>query len=200
MTLKAQKLLIIAGFLGSGKTTLLLQIARRLNLTSQRIAIIENEMGEIGVDGNYLSLEGLHVQELFGGCVCCTLSVGLIDTLEKVEQLYHPDLVILEATGIARPGDIIDNLHLFRSKAVVTQVITIVDATRYEMLMKILAPLLIAQIQVAHIVAINKIDQMKPKLVDQITRSVSSLNPQAKCIAICAEDSTRINKLMDRLL
>jgi G3E family GTPase len=200
MTLKAQKLLIIAGFLGSGKTTLLLQIARRINLTLQRIAIIENEMGEIGVDGNYLSLEGLHVQELFGGCVCCTLSAGLIDTLEKVEQLYNPDIVILEATGIARPGDIIDNLHSFGSKAVVTQVITIVDATRYEMLMKILAPLLFAKIQVAHIVAINKIDQIKPTLVDQITRSVSSLNPQAKCIAICAEDNTYIDKLMDGLL
>jgi G3E family GTPase len=75
-----------------------------------------------------------------------------------------------------------------------------VDATRYEMLMKILAPLLIAQIQVAHIVAINKIDQIKPTLVDQITRSVSSLNPQAKCIAICAEDNTYIDKLMDGLL
>jgi G3E family GTPase len=191
------KLLIVAGFLGSGKTTLLLQIAKRLISTSQKIAIIENEIGEIGVDGNYLNLEGLYVQELFGGCVCCTLSVGLIDTLEKVEHLYQPDLVILEATGIARPGDIIDNLHSFKSKAVAIQVITIVDATRYEMLMEVLAPLLIAQIQIAQIVAINKIDQMKPKTVDQITQSVIILNPRAKCIAICAEDSTHINKLMD---
>ena len=63
------KLLIIAGFLGSGKTTLLLQIAKHLAASSQRIAIIENEMGEVGVDGEYLTLEGLHVQELLGGCI-----------------------------------------------------------------------------------------------------------------------------------
>ena len=68
------KLLIIAGFLGSGKTTLLLQVAERLAASSLRIAIIENEMGEVGVDGGYLGLEGLHVQELLGGCICCTLA------------------------------------------------------------------------------------------------------------------------------
>src|SRR5210317_1406548 len=103
------KLLIIAGFLGSGKTTLLLQVAKHLAAASKRIAIIENEMGEVGVDGDYLTLEGLHVQELLGGCICCTLAAGLVGTLEKVERLFQPDLVILEATGSARPSDITQN-------------------------------------------------------------------------------------------
>ncbi len=84
------KLLIIAGFLGSGKTTLLLQVAKHLAAASQRIAIIENEMGEVGVDGEYLTLEGLHVQELLGGCICCTLAAGLVGTLEKVQRLFQP--------------------------------------------------------------------------------------------------------------
>jgi G3E family GTPase len=98
------KLLLISGFLGSGKTTLLLQIARRLAAASQKVAIIENEVGEIGIDGQYLRREGLEVQEMFGGCVCCTLAVDLVTTLRKLEESVQPDRVILEATGVAPPG------------------------------------------------------------------------------------------------
>jgi len=192
-------LLIIAGFLGSGKTTLLLQVARRLNLSSRRIAIIENEMGEVGVDGEYLNLEGLHVQELFGGCICCTLSSGLLKTMEKVERLYQPDLVMLEATGAARPGAIVVNVRNRRPDVVDIQVITLVDAKRYEMLMEMMTPLLTAQIQAADIVAVNKIDQVEPETVDRITRDVGPLNPRAKVIAISAEEPTCLNALMDGL-
>lgn len=77
------ELIIISGFLGSGKTTLLLGMARSLVEASIRVAIIENEVGEIGIDGQYLRQEGLEVQELFGGCICCTLSAGLVPTLRK---------------------------------------------------------------------------------------------------------------------
>ena len=77
---------VITGESGSGKTTLLLEIARRLAAGSQKIAIIENEVGEVGIDGQYLRQEGLEVQEMFGGCVCCTLSVDLITTLKKLDR------------------------------------------------------------------------------------------------------------------
>ncbi len=193
-------LLIIAGFLGSGKTTLLLQVAKRLGKASRRITIIENEIGEIGVDGDYLSLEGLQVQELFGGCICCTLTAGLIETLEKVERLYQPDLVILEATGAARPGDIMVNVRTWGGKMGDIQVITLVDAKRYEMLMEMMTPLLTAQIQAADIVAVNKIDQVEPETVDRVIQGVGTLNSRARIIAISAEGGTDLSALMDDLL
>jgi len=194
------KLLIIAGFLGSGKTTLLLQIARRLSSDSQKIAIIENEMGEIGIDGEYLSLEGLHVQELFGGCICCTLSIGLIETLDQVEQQYQPDLAIIEATGAARPGDIKANVHKYRPELGCIQVITLVDAARYEMLMEVMSPLITAQIQTADIVAVNKIDRVQPETTDQILQQVACLNPQANVMAISIDKGTQLNPLMAALI
>ena len=83
------KLLLISGFLGSGKTTLMLAIIRKLMIKIQRLSIIENEIGELGIDGEYLQLEGLEVQELFGGCICCTLSVDLVSTLKKLIQSFH---------------------------------------------------------------------------------------------------------------
>jgi len=193
-------LLIIAGFLGSGKTTLLLQVARRKSATLQRIVVIENEMGEIGIDGEYLNLEGLQVQELFGGCICCTLSSGLLTTLQKVERLYQPDLVILEATGAARPGDILVNIGKAPLNMGDMQVVTLVDVKRFEMLMEMMTPLLTAQIQAADIVAVNKIDRVEQERVDRIVKDVALLNPQGKILAISAEERTHLSGLMDALL
>ena len=190
------KLLIIAGFLGSGKTTLLLQVAKHLAAASQRIAIIENEMGEVGVDGEYLTLEGLHVQELLGGCICCTLAAGLLGTLEKVERLFQPDLVILEATGSARPSDITQNLRDYRADVGAIQIITLVDPSRHEMLMEVMTPLVTAQIQAADIVAVNKIDQVERETVQRTIRSARALNSRASILAISAEDRTQLDTLM----
>jgi len=193
------KLLIIAGFLGSGKTTLMLQIVKHLSTGSGKIAIIENEIGEIGVDGDYLNLEGLTVQELFGGCICCTLSVGLLETLDDLDRLYHPDLVILESTGVGRPGDIIENVHKYRPQVQEIQVITLVDANRYGMLLEIMEPLVTGQIKTADIVAVNKIDKVTQPELDQIMESVSTLNPRAKIAPISAEHKRNIETVLDGL-
>ena len=193
------KLLIIAGFLGSGKTTLLLQVARRLVAASQRIAIIENEMGEVGVDGNYLALEGLHVQELLGGCICCTLASGLVGTLDKVRRLFQPDLVILEATGSARPADITATLRDYRADVDSIQTITLVDPSRYEMLMEVMTPLVTAQIEAADILAVNKIDKVERETVERIIRDARALNSRAIILAISAEERTQLDALMAEL-
>ena len=190
------KLLIIAGFLGSGKTTLLLQVAKHLAAASQRITIIENEMGEVGVDGEYLTLEGLHVQELLGGCICCTLAAGLVGTLEKVQRLFQPNLVILEATGSARPSDITKNLREYGKNLDAIQIITLVDPSRHEMLMEVMTPLVTAQIQAADIVAVNKIDQVERETVQRTIQSARELNPRASIVAISAEERTQLDTLM----
>lgn len=193
------KLLIIAGFLGSGKTTLLLQVAKHLAAASQRIAIIENEMGEVGVDGDYLTLEGLHVQELLGGCICCTLAASLVGTLEKVQRLFQPTLVILEATGSARPSDITQNLRDYGTNVDAIQIITLVDPSRHEMLMEVMTPLVTAQIQAADIVAVNKIDQVERETVQRTIQSARELNSRASIVAISAEERTQLDTLMAHL-
>jgi len=190
------KLLVIAGFLGSGKTTLLLNIARKLIQGSHKIVIIENEMGEIGIDGEYLRRNGLEVRELFGGCICCTLSLGLIETLEKVGKSYAPDIVILEATGAARPGDITANLKKFKGQEQEIQVITLVDASRFHMLMEMMAPLLTAQIEAGDIIVLNKIDSMTHEAIEDITGKIIGVNPGARVEAMSCEDKAHVNGLM----
>ena len=194
------KMLIIAGFLGSGKTTLLLEVARRLTAASQKIAIIENEVGEIGIDGKYLRQEGLQVQELFGGCICCTLSVDLISTLEKVEQLYQPGLTIIEPTGLASPGDVVTAVRNYAPMVTDIMVLVLLDAARYELLYEMLTPLLTAQIQSADIVAINKIDAVEGANIDLISKNVNQLNPQARVVAISAEKRINLEPLVMELV
>ena len=194
------KLLVIAGFLGSGKTTLLLEVARRLTAASQKIAIIENEIGEIGIDGKYLRQEGLQVQELFGGCICCTLSVDLVSTLQKVEQLFQPVLTIIEPTGLASPGDVVTTVRSYAPMVTDIMVLTLLDATRYEMLYEMLTPLLTAQIQSADIVAINKIDVVEGANIDLISKNVNQLNPQARVVSISAEKRINLEPLVMELV
>ncbi len=193
------ELLLISGFLGSGKTTLLLEIARRLAADAGNVAIIENEVGEVGIDGQYLRQEGLEVQEIFGGCVCCTLSVDLVTTLKKLDKTVRPETVILEATGIARPGDIVPTVRRYAPMVEKIQVLSLVDAARYEMLLEVMNPLMTAQIGAADIVAVNKIDRIDEAALLQIEHSLKSLNEKARVVALSAEQKINLEDLMDAL-
>ncbi len=193
------KIIIIAGFLGSGKTTLLLSMARQLGTAAQQLAIIENEIGEIGIDGQYLNHEGLQVQELLGGCICCTLSMGLIETLEKLNHLYQPALTLIEATGAAYPEAIVDSVRKCRFAVESTHVITLVDAGRFDMLMKMMTPLLSAQIRDADTVLLNKVDRVAPEQVDRIRQDIRELNAPAEIHAVSLEDQN-LNGLMEHLI
>jgi G3E family GTPase len=193
------RIIIIAGFLGSGKTTLLLSMARQLSSATEQLAIIENEIGEIGIDGQYLNHEGLQVQELLGGCICCTLSMGLIETLEKLNHLYQPALTIVEATGAAYPEAIVDTVRKCRFAVESVHVITLVDAGRFDMLLKMMTPLLSAQIRDADTVILNKIDQVAPEVVGQIRQDISELNTAAEIHAVSLENQD-LNSLMEQLI
>ncbi len=194
------KVLIVSGFLGSGKTTLLLHIAKRLSSSGKRLAIIENELGEIGIDGSYLSLEGLQVQELFGGCICCTLSAGLITTLHDINERFGPELVIMEATGLADPGDITANLNKSRLDISTIKVITLLDAGRYAMLMEMMTPLMTSQILAADTIIINKTDSVGLETPELIRKEITGLNPNAQISAFSLENRPDLGTIMDQLL
>jgi len=135
------KLLCIAGFLGSGKTTVLLELARTMTQTGLQLAIVENEIGDVGVDGGYVREAGLPVQELFGGCICCTLQTGLVETLRALEAQYAPDWVVVEPTGLAAPGDLMKTVRTYMPQIARSRVLTLVDAGRWEMLQQVVEPL-----------------------------------------------------------
>ena len=193
------RLLSVCGFLASGKTTLILEIAKRLKPAFEKIVILENEVGQIGIDDKYLRRNGLEVQELFGGCICCSLAGDLVTTLEKIEATYHPDLIILEATGIARPDDLADAVSKYCTVVENNQVLTIVDGVRYDMLIQVMEPLITAQIEAADIIAINKIDVMNEQEISIVEKRIRELNGKSRIMPISADKSVNLEALIGEL-
>jgi G3E family GTPase len=194
------KLLCIGGFLGSGKTALLLHVARTMVSSSLKVAIVENEIGQVGVDGDYVREQGLVVQELFGGCICCTLQTGLVETLRDVDTLYAPDWVIVEPTGMASPGDIAATVRRWLPQVSAVRLLTLVDAERFEMLYEVVTPLIEAQIQAADVIAVNKVDCVSAEVLDAVTGEVRRLNDNALVLPVSAEAGTNLERLYEVML
>ena len=190
-------ILCIAGFLGSGKTTVLLEVARALAEQGTRLAIIENEIGEVGVDGGYVREHGLPVQELFGGCICCTLQAGLVQTLLQVEEQYHPDWIIVEPTGLAAPGDMLRPIRDNVPDLGEVRVLTLVDAARWEMLLEVVEPLVTSQLESADVVAVNKIDDVDEATLAEVLISVRGLAGDAEILPVSAASGAGMERLLE---
>lgn len=174
------KLLIVSGFLGAGKTTLILHLARTITNGGQRLAILVNEIGEIGIDDQLMRRLGHSVWELYSGCICCTLSGDLVSTLHQLDSEYQPDLVIVEPTGIAEPGKIHQALQYYRGRPLESiRTIGIIDPLRLPMMWEILTPLITDQIQGADLLLINKADLAGAEEIAQAEKLARELNPRA---------------------
>jgi G3E family GTPase len=155
----AMNLLVVSGLLGSGKTTLILELAKAALKRSIKVALVVNEIGEIGIDNQFMKQLGMNVWEILGGCVCCSLSGSLKDTLSKLEAEHDIDLVILEPSGAADLKFIDRIIHDNDLKNLgVLNKITVVDPLRFEMMMTVITPLATSQIQSAAWVIITKKD------------------------------------------
>ena len=121
---------LISGFLGSGKTTLLIKLAKRLGEKKKRVAVVVNELGEVGVDGAVIDAYGLRSVELTEGCICCSLSGSLMYTLQTIAKEYQPDIIFIEPTGVALPNKINDIVRRSMIHAEKSYGMVIVDAFR----------------------------------------------------------------------
>jgi G3E family GTPase len=189
-------ILCIAGFLGSGKTTMLLEIARALTEDGLKLAIVENEIGEVGVDGGYVREQGLPVQELFGGCICCTLQAGLVQTLLQVNEQYGPDWIIVEPTGLAAPGDMLEPIRHHVPDLGEVSVLTVVDAARWEMLLEVVEPLVTSQLESADVVAVNKVDEVDDAALAAVLASVRELAGDAQVLPVSAASGSGMAGLL----
>jgi G3E family GTPase len=193
------RLLVVSGFLGSGKTSLILWVARALTGRALKVAIIENEIGEIGIDGRYLREEGLQVQELFGGCICCTLSTDLVLTLREIRDRYEPDWAVVEPTGLATPSQVVQAVGSNLPEIEEVRVICVVDASRYDLLLSMMTPLLTAQIEDADTIAINKVDLVDRMVVKRVVDGVKQMNPRAAVSTISAEKGLNLDSILEVL-
>ena len=182
------KVMIIGGFLGSGKTTTILKISRQLSNAEKRTAIIVNEIGEIGLDGDILSGPDIVTEELTSGCICCTLRISMQYTLQTLEEEFGPDIVIIEPTGIAFPGQIREEIETMGlSDLSFAPVVTLVDPGRFGTEAKEIPRFIETQIREAEILCINKTDITPAEIVLSTEKMIHEINPEARILKFSAK-------------
>ncbi len=174
---------MVSGFLGSGKTTFIRHLAGYLVVQKeQRVVIIENEAGEVGIDDRFLAREGFQVREIYGGCICCQLTGELTLAVNQIAERFNPDWLIIEATGIARPSTILNTLRKYGKGIDNIFTLVIADTGRWEELSEIMPELIFAQIAEADLVIAGKIDEASESALQSLMAKAKEINPRAEVL------------------
>lgn len=193
------QILIIAGFLGSGKTTTLKNIILRLGETDpKKMAVIINDFGEIGIDTSVVGTTGIKPVELVSGCVCCQLGPDLLKTVRDVCELYQPETIIIEPSGVANPGSVktvLNELKDIKIERIIN--IILVDPLRIEFLLNI--PVIGDGIGAADILVVTKTDLINVDMLKKVREQIRDLNDSAKIIEISNLNTTSLTPLVEAL-
>jgi G3E family GTPase len=191
----------IAGFLGSGKTTAVMKIVDDLMGRGHKVAIVVNDVGEINVDAKFIESHGLKAKEIAGGCICCQIAGTFSETLAKLHDSYAPDIVIVEPSGVAIPWGLKRAAEYSEVKADVViehaPVITLVDATRIDLLVKAVKRLVETQIREADVCFVNKVDAASPSDVAKTEKMIKEINPKAEVSYMSSESGEGIKYACD---
>lgn len=184
-------ILILGGFLGSGKTTSLMRLAKYLVDTSpaekeNKVMILENEIGQVGIDDGFLRSGGFRVDNLFSGCACCTVSGEMVTAAIRIRKKYDPQWLVVETTGLAYPGRIQENLQ--EAMGMKARVVVLVDAKRWPRIRKPMEQLLKGQIVNSDAVVINKMDLVTPEALELVKEQVREMDGATAIYTICALD------------
>lgn len=185
------QVIVVGGFLGSGKTTTIINMGKYLAERGKKVAIIVNEIGEIGIDGDVIKRFGFDTKEITSGCICCSLKVGLRTTMNLLVKEYKPDIMMIEPTGIAFPHVIKNEVELMNlgEEVKIAPLVTLIDGSRFKHLMKEVKEFAMRQIIDAEILGINKVDLIEPIRLPILEASVQQLNPKARIILLSGKDT-----------
>lgn len=167
------RILLTGGFFGSGKTTVVSALTARLLEQGRRVCIVENEIGQFGIDQKLLERAEVNVSTITGGCVCCQVSGGLIAALRQLESDFQPDWVIVELTGAAFADAVVDNLRQYLPGGHPLTVLAVVDSARWTVLSKTARPMLLRQLRGADVIAVTKVDLARePRAAEEALREL----------------------------
>lgn len=177
------KIDIISGFLGAGKTTLIKKLLSEA-FTGEQVVLIENEFGEIGIDGGFLKEAGIEIREMNSGCICCSLVGDFGKSLREVVDTYHPDRILIEPSGVGKLSDVIKAVRDVQEEidAHLNSFTTVVDVTKCRVYRKNFGEFFSNQIEYAGAVILSRTDKAKPEKVEESVALLRELNDKAPFI------------------
>ena len=177
------KIDIISGFLGAGKTTLIKKLLSEA-FAGEQVVLIENEFGEIGIDGGFLKESGIEIREMNSGCICCSLVGDFGKSLREVVDTYHPDRILIEPSGVGKLSDVIKAVQDVQDEidAELNSFTTVVDVTKCRIYRKNFGEFFSNQIEYAGAVILSRTDKAKPEKVEEAVALLRELNDKAPFI------------------
>ena len=173
------KIDIYSGFLGAGKTTLIKKMIQEA-YHGQKLVLIENEFGEIGIDGGFLQEAGINITEMNSGCICCSLVGDFGRALKKVIAEYAPDRVLIEPSGVGKLSDVIGAVRKVTTDDVTLgSFVTVADATKCKMYMKNFGEFYNNQIETANTIILSRTQNVSEQKLDECVKLIRDHNPNA---------------------
>ena len=186
------KIDVISGFLGAGKTTFIKRLVEGNNDKGKTI-IIENEFGEIGIDGGFLKNSGIEIKEMNSGCICCSLAGDFEASLRELLEKYSPNRVIIEPSGVGKLSDVLKAVSDVEKDLPVesNSAVTVVDVKKCKMYMKNFGEFFNNQIQFANTIILSRTDLADDKKIEEAVALIKGVNPDATIV------TTPLDKLSD---
>ncbi len=172
------KIDIISGFLGAGKTTLIKKLLKDA-FVGEQVVLIENEFGEIGIDGGFLKEAGIEIREMNSGCICCSLVGDFGASLKEVVEKYHPDRILIEPSGVGKLSDVIKAVQGVQEEVdiVLNSYTTVVDAKKCKMYMRNFGEFFNNQVEYAGAIIMSRTDIVDEKKAMASMELLREINP-----------------------
>ena len=177
------KIDIISGFLGAGKTTFIKKMIDEV-YTGEKLVLIENEFGEVGIDGGFLKDSGIEISEMNSGCICCSLVGDFAKNLQEVSDKFSPDRILIEPSGVGKLSDVMASvIDLEKTHDVkVNALVTVVNALKASKQMKAFGEFFNNQIEYATTVVLSRSQKATPEQLEFCVKQIQKLNPKAAII------------------
>ena len=177
------KIDIISGFLGAGKTTFIKKMIEEV-FKGEKIVLIENEFGEVGIDGGFLKDAGIEITEMNSGCICCSLVGDFGKNLHEVIEKFHPDRILIEPSGVGKLSDVMKSvIDVEKDEDVkLNGLITVVNALKASKQMKAFGEFFNNQIEYATTVVLSRSQKATPEQLELCVKQIQALNPKAAVI------------------
>ncbi|MGN0470840.1 MAG: CobW family GTP-binding protein [Acutalibacteraceae bacterium] len=184
------KIDIFSGFLGAGKTTLIKKLIKE-GYKNEQLVLIENEFGEIGIDGGFLKEAGIQINEMNSGCICCSLVGDFRKALTKVLDEYHPDRIIIEPSGVGKLSDVINAVKAVVSDDVkLNSFVTVADATKCKIYMKNFGEFYNNQIENASTIILSRTQNISDEKLEKCLALIREHNSDAAIVTTPWDDIT----------
>lgn len=176
--MKTVKVDVISGFLGAGKTTLIKKLLGGA-FGTEKVVLIENEFGEIGVDGAFLRDSGIAIKEINAGCICCSLVGNFRASMKSLIATYAPDRILIEPSGVGKLSDIVVAIENVDEPLRVNVLATVVDGLKGAMYLRNFGEFFTNQVASASVIILSKTDKMTPDAIDAMVALIRTINPTA---------------------